>query len=416
MSLFRWDGRSLRRILVSLIVALLAATAAAADPLTPKQRAEDFDAAWNAIDRGYAYFDRNRPAWRRARATWRPRALAAKTRDDFVRALEGTLQQLHDDHVTLSERSAEARRVPADADIWARWRDGAAVVEAVRTFGDADVAGLTPGARITRIAGVPVDKLVRERWGVARNASAEERDWALRHALAGPRDGALQIEVAGQGGSHALEIERTAGKSANGPPLIARRMGEQRDLGYIRIKQAWGDAQLFQQFDGALNYLKDTRALILDLRDLPGPGSRAATLAILGRFASGPTPWQMRQAPGGERVTDTISPPKGFSYRAPLVVLVDRWTAGEAEALAAGLAAVAKARIVGTPMAGLRGELRRSRLPNSGLVVSYPAERTFLVDGTPRELLRPHVSIDLAAPSGGPGDPILYQALKLLER
>jgi carboxyl-terminal processing protease len=402
--------------LISFMAALLFATAVgAAEPLTPKQRAEDFDAAWNAIDRGYAYFDRNRPKWRRARATWRPRALAAKTRDGFVHALEGALEQLRDDHVTISERSADSRRVPEDADIWARWRDGAAVVEAVRTFGDADVAGLTPGARITRVGGVPVDKLVRERWGVAPTSSAEDRDWALRHALAGPRNGPLRLEVAAQGGSHAVEIERTAGKSANGPPLIGRRMGERRDLGYIRIKQAWGDAQLFQQFDGALNYLKDTRALILDLRDLSGPGSRAATLAILGRFASGPAPWQMRQAPGSAPVTDAISPAKGFSYRKPLVVLVDRWTAGEAEALAAGLLAVAKARIVGTPMAGLRGELRHARLPNSGLVVSYPAERTFLVDGTPRELLRPHVGIDLAAPSGGPGDPILYQALKLLE-
>jgi hypothetical protein len=37
------------------------------------------------------------------------------------------------------------------------------------------------------------------------------------------------------------------------------------------------------------------------------------------------------------------------------------------------------------------------------------------VDGTPREALRPSVEVDLAAPSGGPGDPILYQALKLLE-
>jgi C-terminal processing protease CtpA/Prc len=399
--------------LISLIFALLLATAAAAAPLTAKQRAEDFDAAWNAIDRGYAYFDRNRPAWRRARAAWRPRALAAKSDDAFVRALEKALEQLHDDHVTLSERSADARRVPADTDIWASWRDGAAVVEAVRTFGDADVAGLAPGARITRIGEVPVDRLVRERWGVTRTSSAQERDWALRHALAGPRNGPLRLQVADQGGSHAVEIERTAAAAANGPPLIGRRMGEKRDLGYIRIKHAWGDPQVFQHFDGALNYLKDTRALILDLRDLSGPGSRAATLAILGRFAARPTPWQVRQAPGGERVTDTVGP--AISYRAPLVVLVDRWTAGEAESLAAGLAAVAKARLVGTPMAGLRGELRRERLPHSGLVVSYPAERTFHVDGTPRELLQPHVVVDLAAPSGGPGDPILYQALKLLE-
>ena len=51
--------------LITFILALLLATAAAAAPLTTKQRAEDFDAAWSAIDRGYAYFDRNRPAWRR---------------------------------------------------------------------------------------------------------------------------------------------------------------------------------------------------------------------------------------------------------------------------------------------------------------------------------------------------------------
>ena len=54
--------------------------------------------------------------------------------------------------------------------------------------------------------------------------------------------------------------------------------------------------------------------------------------------------------------------------------------------------------LVGPPMAGLRGRVREARLPNSGIVV------------------RPTVEIDLAAPSGGPGDPILYQALKSFDR
>jgi carboxyl-terminal processing protease len=99
-----------------------------------------------------------------------------------------------------------------------------------------------------------------------------------------------------------------------------------------------------------------------------------------------------------------------------MVVLVDRWTAGEGEALAAGLQSVAKARLVGTRMAGLRGELREVVLPHSGITVRFPAERTFTPDGTPREQVKPDVEIDLASPSGGPGDPILYQALKLLAR
>jgi carboxyl-terminal processing protease len=114
-------------------------------------------------------------------------------------------------------------------------------------------------------------------------------------------------------------------------------------------------------------------------------------------------------------VTDTVEAGTN-PYAAPVVVLVDRWTAGEGEALAAGLRAVAGARLVGTRMAGLRGELREVRLPASGIVLRHPAQKTFSVEGTPRESMRPDVLVDLAAPQGGPGDPILYQGLRLLER
>ena len=36
--------------------------------------------------------------------------------------------------------------------------------------------------------------------------------------------------------------------------------------------------------------------------------------------------------------------------------------------------------------------------------------------GVPREQVKPTMPVDLSAPSGGPGDPILYQALKVFER
>jgi carboxyl-terminal processing protease len=192
-------------------------------------------------------------------------------------------------------------------------------------------------------------------------------------------------------------------------------MGEDRDLGYIRIKAPLTDPTLPAQFDAALDYLKDTRALILDLREVGPSGSRDAARGIIGRFVEAEAPWQVRETRAGARMVDTVAP-RGIAYRAPVVVLVDRWTAGEGEALGMGMNAAAKARLVGTPMAGLRGELAEARLPNSGIRVRFPAQRTFHPDGTPRELLKPSVPVDLAAPQGGPGDPILYQALKLLER
>jgi carboxyl-terminal processing protease len=67
-------------------------------------------------------------------------------------------------------------------------------------------------------------------------------------------------------------------------------------------------------------------------------------------------------------------------------------------------------------MAGVRGLRREVALANSGLTLSFPAERAFHVNGTPREALAPDVEIDLAKPSGGPGDPILYAGLKAFDR
>src|SRR5689334_3043035 len=145
----------------SRILAALAFCAAAlcnAQSLSPRERGEDFDALWKAVDAGYAYFDAPaREAWRRARSTWRTRALNADSREAFVAALEGALGALRDDHAELSERSEAApRRVPYEIDIWPVWRDGVAWIESVRTFGDADVAGMHPGEVVARVDDVPI--------------------------------------------------------------------------------------------------------------------------------------------------------------------------------------------------------------------------------------------------------------------
>ena len=402
-------------LLLGLFLAL-PAPCVASDALNARERAADFDALWRAVDERYAYFGRQRASWRRVRDAWRPRAVRAQTRGELVSALEGALDQLRDDHVSLSERTPRSpRRVPAEIDVWAAWSGKQAVVEAVRTFGDADVAGLRPGHVIARVDGLPVERVVRDiapRAGVAD--AAEERAWALRRALAGPRSGTLQVEVREATGAKTLTVEHRGTAAANGQ-LVGRRIGEGRDLGYIRVKSALSDPRLPGQFQQALDYLKDTRALILDLREAWGDGGTAAVESILARFATGTVAWRQREPRGGERVIDTVEP-RGTPYRAPVVVLVDRWTAGDGEALAAGLQAVAKARLIGTPMAGLRGEIGEARLPHSGIVVRFPTQKSFDANGQPRESLAPALTVYLAAPQGGPGDPILYQALKLLER
>jgi C-terminal processing protease CtpA/Prc len=409
-----------RTLLVALASAPWLAAAGAGPDLTERQRLEDFDSLWTALDEGYAYFGTTgRGEWSRARETGRAKARAARSRAEFAAALERTLQRLHEDHVWMSEHSpGAARRVPSETDIWASWRNDAAVIEAVRTYGDADVAGVRPGHVVRSIGGQPVPMALRDWAGRERDAGT--LDWALRHALAGPREGILRLEIAEAQGPRAYDIERSNRGATPGAALIARRVGEQRDVGYLRIKAGLSDATLASRFDGAMRHLDGTRAMILDLRDATGPfddptRSRATTMAMLQRFAKRPGPWQAREVRAGERVVDAVTP-ADKPYAAPLVVLVDRWTAGEGEALAAGLQAVAGAQLVGTRMAGLRGELRGVRLRHSGITVRYPAQKTYRADGTPRESLMPDILVDLAAPQGGPGDPILYQGMKRLEK
>jgi len=414
----RWRSAALAASLFA--AASLVAAAPASGPADARARGEDFDTLWRALDAGYADFDRDgRAAWKAARTAWRPRAVHAATTRGFIAALEGAIGTLHDDAVTLSRRTPDApRRVPSESDIRARWSGDGARVEGVRTFGDADVAGLRPGDVVLRIDGRDAAQAVRALAG--EDAGTGARDRALDRLLAGPRFGALRLDVRDARGTRSVAIARGAATGTSAPPVLAHRVGDRRDLGYLRLRPAPGASTaadtraLLRELDAALAALRGTRGLILDLRETAGPASRAATAAILARLAPAGAAWQAREMRDGRRIVDRV--PEGTRpYAAPIVVLVDYWTEGEAEALAAGLREAAGARLAGTPTAGLAAATRTITLPHSRIVLRYPGERTLEPDGAPRKALRPDIAVDLAAPSGGPGDPILYQGLKAFE-
>src|SRR5213078_705041 len=93
--------------------------------------------------------------------------------------------------------------------------------------------------------------------------------------------------------------------------------------------------------------------------------SHEATLAILGRFVTKESAWQVREGAGSARTIDKVTP-RATPYTAPLV---------------------------GTPMAGLRGEMREVRAPNSGIAVRFPAQRALTPGGAPRERLVPSLVV-----------------------
>ncbi len=381
--------------------------AVAQTTLTQQQQfEEDFDYLWKNVLDEYAYFDRKKTDWNKVREIYRPRIKDVRSVGDFVTLLEDALEELYDFHTHLNTNTASSPRlVPSGADMWAEWKDGRAVVTEVRPRSSAAKAGARVGMQVVSINGTAIGEAVRKRLGESlRTSDPEANNWALRILLAGRRNEKRFIEVINGGARRLLSLDdQHPGEAMGDRPLLDyRRVG--RGIGYIRINNSLGNTALIEQFDVALAGLRNTRGLILDLRDTPSGGNTTVARGIMGRFISRDRPYQKHSIPVEERLYGTrrswielVSPRGAFIYHAPVVVLVDHWTGSMGEGVAIGMNGMKRATVVGTEMARLVGATSSIKLPHTGIGVTFPTEKLFHVNGTPREDFVPPVYVDLLA-------------------
>jgi carboxyl-terminal processing protease len=409
--------------LIILLCFFVEAFAAPQTDFTRQQYDEDFDYLWRSISDEYAYFDQKQTDWNKVREIYRPRISGVKTRTDFVELLESVLEELYDFHTHLNTNTAASPRlVPSGADIWAEWIGGRAIVTEVRPASGAEKAGVRVGMQVASINGNAVDEAVSRRVGKSlRSSDAAAKNWALRILLAGRRNEKRSIEVISRGERRVLSIDdQPASEPLQTKPLLEHRLIE-KSIGYIRVNNSLGDADLIKQFDLALAALKDTRGLILDLRDTPSGGNTTVARGIMGRFIRRDMPYQKHSIPAEERQYGTkrswielVSPRGEFTYRAPVVVLVNHWTGSMGEGITIGMDGMRRATIVGTEMARLAGATSGIKLPNTGIGVNFPTEKLFHINGTPRENFVPPVHVDLLLRGTRDEDIILHRGLRVL--
>lgn len=369
-----------------------------ADTLPPDAYVQDFDALWEQVRDGYAYWHRAHTDWARVRDIYRPRVEAVRSRREFLGVLEDVVGELYDHHAhAAANTAASPRLVPSGTDVWAEWRRGRAMLTEVRAGSEAERAGVRAGMEVIAIGGRPVREAAAEHLPRALSRpDANADDVALRAALAGRQDAAVRLELAGARGERTIAEFRPGVYDRPEAPLTFRRL--EGNVGYVRIHNSLGDTRLIAAWDAALEALRDTRGLVLDLRDTPGGGNTTVGRAILGRLLADERPYQRHELAAEEarhgvrRVwVEHVAPRGPFTYARPMAVLVGRWTASMGEGLAIGLDATGRARVIGTPMAGLQGALYDVVLPRTRLTVRIPMERLYHVDGTPREAWTPRI-------------------------
>jgi carboxyl-terminal processing protease len=380
---------------------------------------QDFNVAVSRIGSMYAYFDSKATQWKDVPALYAADLRRVTNREAFVALLEHVLDELYDPHAQLTTNlESSPRLVPSGADLWAEWREGRATISQVRDRSDAERAGLKAGSVVVAIDGMPIADAVEIRLGRSyRHSVAAARDWALRAVLAGRHNTRRLIQIQERGSVRTVDLPAADQFAGAGAPLDASEI--RPGIGYIRLNDSLGNGAVVTAFDRALDGLRQTRGLILDLRNTPSGGNSSVARGILGRFVEREQAYQKHTLPSEERDTGVrrswfeLVSPRGVVYTRPVTVLVSRWTGSMGEGLAIGFDATRRGTVIGTAMAGLVGATMRVMLPRTGIGINVPTERLHHVNGTPREEFQPAVMVDVAR-TATDRDPFVEAAIQAL--
>jgi len=165
----------------------------------------------------------------------------------------------------------------------------------------------------------------------------------------------------------------------------------QDSVGIIRINNSLGNLKTIKEFKEALNQLKNTKGLILDLRNTVDGGNTNVANPIAGHFTNEKQVFQ-KYRNSKTQFVDYIKPKKPY-FNKPLVVLVGRWTGSMGEGLAAGFDGCGIAKIVGTKMHRLAGGTKDYHFTNFDFGYQMPYIEVLQQNNEPREKFIPKYKV-----------------------
>jgi len=389
--------------------------------------ADDFLEFWKDVKENYAYFDKKQTDWEKVKTVYLAKAELVKSRDELVTVFENAIEELYDNHFSLNTNlKTSPRLVPTGLDIWAEWINNRAIITEVRRGFSSEKAGFKAGMEIISINGVAIEDAVNKRVGKCLvKIDTEAKNYALKQLLAGTYIVNKQIVVKQNDKTSTINLDDINGNLTDHHTTSSLLDFKKLDgnIGYIKINNSLGETDLVQHFDSALLGLKDTKALIIDLRETPSGGNAIVARGMLSRFISSEMPFQKHVLPNEEKEykvkrswIELVTPRGPFQYTMPVIILVNHWTGSMGEGITIGFDAIGKAKIVGTRMAGLKGAISGFKTSKIKIPYSFPTEQIYHINGQPREDFRPAFYIDLTNPKYKDiADPVLTTAVNIAD-
>ena len=378
---------------------------------TSAQYKEDFNYFWKSIDEDYCYFNKKQTDWAKVKEIYSPRVDTVSSRASFVNLLEDVFTEIYDHHAGLNTNNMNsARLVPSGSEVWAEYIDGKPIITEVRQDFASEHAYVNAGMEVIAINGIPVEKAIQRYIGKSlKTVDNAALNYALNVAMAGAHDQDLKFTLKDRSGKikeytpdvwtgHGQWNGLTGEHYTYGSRVEGKIMG---NIGYVKLNNCLGDNDMIPLLDSVMQTMLGTSGLVLDLRETPSGGNTTVARAILGWFTNKEQFYQKHELYAEGKQTgiqrswvEIVSPRAGKYYSKPMVVLADHWTGSIAEGITTAFHGMKRAKIIGTTMARLNGANYTYTLPNTKINCSFPVERLYHINGTPREQFVPDMLMD----------------------
>lgn len=398
----------MKQKLILLAVLLLAAVLPAGAQTTAVKdnkaaetelRRRTFEKVWNTVNENHYDKTFGGVDWKKMREIYEPKAMAAKTSNEFYSVLRQMLGELKLSHFGIFPRSV-LTSTPNQASggitgIELKIVDGQFIVYRIEKGSNAEKTGLKTGFAIRKIDGksveellAPLEKTMPERTSNER-VKLTYRERTLAYFLEGAPDSVAQIEVLNaKNEPQVFAVKRYAVKTemseavGNFPPqevfFESRRLSS--DIGYIRFNM-WIIPQM-PKIRQAIRDFAGAKGIVFDLRGNPG-GIAGTAPGVAGLLMN-------EQASLGSMTSRDMEQkfiiyPQSNPFLGKIIILTDYATGSTSEIFAAGLQDLGRAQIVGERSAGAVLPSVFVTLPTGAIfqyvISDYKSPKNVLIEG-----------------------------------
>lgn len=361
-------------------------------------RRQSFEKVWTTINE--KHFD---PAfggvdWQKMREIYQPKAMSAKTREEFHGILRQMLGELKLSHFSVySNETAVQTGEFKDGTIGIDLKiiDKEAVISRVEKDSNAEKAGLKTGFIIKKIDGKTTTELLEklESYLAARETNEKMkqiyRERTLVNFIAGKSKSVAKLEVSNaRNQAQIFNVERYVAKNemsealGNFPSqeIVFESKRLENGIGYIRFN-IWVVPQM-PKIRAAIREFADSKGIIFDLRGNPG-GIGGMAPGVAGFLSSKRI--SLGSMTGRESELKFIAYPQSNAFLGKIMILSDYGTGSTSEIFAAGMQEAGRAKVIGETSAGAVLPSVFEKLPTNATfqyaVSDYKSPKNVLIEG-----------------------------------